>query len=283
MTAGNEHCGIGWVQLDCPFCGDHQQWHLGFNLEWGYFNCWKCGRKDLWKVIGILLRTNDQSIIAAAVAKHKTKGSHTHEEPRERNKELPPPPGCGAMVSQHRRYLRARGFDPTALAREWGLQGTQHLSGIWNWRVIIPVHNETGGIVAYQGRSILTKAEPKYRFTPNNEMLEDPKGLLYGLHKAGDDAIVLEGVTGSWRLGPGAIATFGIDWKKEQANKLRRFKRRFILFDPEPVAQKRALELATWLGAFPGETEVLSGFDKQPGEFTPEEADSIRRELGFRS
>jgi len=184
------------------------------------------------------------------------------------------------MLRQHRRYLRGRGFKPSQLANDWGLLGTGHMSGIWNWRVIVPIHNEAGAVVAYQGRAITSTAEPKYRMTPDDDALEDPKSILYGVHLAERSVIVVEGVTGVWRIGPGAVATLGIDWSREQADRLRQFERRFILFDPEPQAQQRAEELANWVSYFPGETELISGFDTDPGEYTTEQVTNIRQDLG---
>jgi DNA primase len=186
------------------------------------------------------------------------------------------------MTHHHRWYLRGRGFDPKALEEEWGLLGTQHLSSRWNWRIVIPVQDARGRVVAYQGRTIREGVEPKYRMTDHADIPADPRSLIYGINKTREDGVIIvEGVTGVWRLGPGAVATFGIDWKREQANQLRHFERRFIIYDPEPKAQERALGLARWLGIFPGTTEVVEGFQTDPGDFTPELARKIRRRLGF--
>lgn len=186
----------------------------------------------------------------------------------------------GPLAPQHIKYLRSRNFDPDKLTKLWDLTGTQHLSGEWSWRVIIPVKTASGQVIAYQGRSISPTAKPKYKMSRDEDILEEPQGLLYGLQWAtGDDIIIVEGATGVWRLGPGTLATFGIDWKLPQANKLRKYKRRFILFDPEPQAQKRAQELAEWLSYFPGTTEILTGFDTDPGDFTEKQAEEIRQEL----
>jgi hypothetical protein len=254
---------------------------MGYNLEGGYFSCWKCGKKSLWDVVGRLLKTTDINTIKREIAQFQIQGRHEAPVVVERKKDITPPPGTGVMVKQHRWYLLTRLFSPKQLERDWGLLGTQHLSGPWNWRVIIPVMNKDRRIVAYQGRSIVTDAEPKYRFTPDEDWLENPKGVLYGEHLADDAVIVVEGCTGAWRLGPGAVATMGINWHAEQVEKLRHYKRRFVLFDPEPQAQRRATGLANALSVFPGETEVLSGFNKQPGEFNSTTVDMIRKSIGL--
>lgn len=278
---GDKHTGPGWQNLDCPFCGDRQDWHLGYSLEWGNFNCWKCGPKSVRQVIGRLLKTSDLNAIIREIARFQIEGGKERREKVERKPDIKPPPGTGPMARRHRTYLQSRGFGPEQLETDWGLLGTQHLSAEWNWRVIIPVADRTGRVVAYQGRSILADAEPKYRFTPNRDILVEPETMLYGIQKAEDAAIVVEGVTGVWRLGLGCVATFGIKWHVEQAEQLRHMKRRYILFDPEPEAQRQATKLAEWLSMFPGVTEVVSGFRTDPGDFTPELASEVKRNLGF--
>ena len=118
--------------------------------------------------------------------------------------------------------------------------------------------------------------------TEDHLCLEDPKSLLYGIEEAdGDTVVVVEGPTGVWRLGPGTVATLGIGWHPAQANRLRKYKRRFLIYDPELKAQSRAKELAEYLAMFPGCTEVLSGFDTDPGDFTDQMVSEIIKEIGL--
>jgi hypothetical protein len=97
----------------------------------------------------------------------------------------------------------------------------------------------------------------------------------------GDSVVAVEGATGVWRIGPGAVGVLGIGWKMEQANRLRRFRKRFILFDPEPKAQARAIGLANVLSGYPGETEVISGFDVDPGDLNDRQVKRIRKACGL--
>jgi DNA primase len=184
------------------------------------------------------------------------------------------------MLPPHSQYLANRGFDATQLAEEWGVLGTNHLGGKWAWRIIIPIHNVRGEVVSYQGRAINETTKPKYRMLENENSLEDPRELVYGLHRVPKNAVVIvEGVTGVWRIGPGTVATFGIDWDRKQAALLRRFQHRFIIFDPEPKAQQRAEELAKVLSLFPGHTELVYGFRTDPGEFPAHTVARIRQNL----
>ena len=93
--------------------------------------------------------------------------------------------------------------------------------------------------------------------------------------------MVTEGIFDVWRMGIGSIGLFGIDWKQEQASILKKFTHRFIMFDPETQAQKRAKELASWLSPFPGETEIITGLKTDPGDLSQTKADNIMKKLGF--
>ena len=55
-ASGNKHYRRGWVNTHCPFCTGSQNYHLGYNLHGGYFNCYRCGFKPEIKVIAALLR-----------------------------------------------------------------------------------------------------------------------------------------------------------------------------------------------------------------------------------
>lgn len=281
LETGHHHCHRGWVQTHCPLCaGGRGGWHLGFNLEQGTFRCWRCGALKFRDVIPALLHMDPHQAWRTVHQFQRGGDVMPAREPVVRQRQLAPPLGTGDLQPSHKKYLQRRHFDPDGLVMTWGVAGTAGMSGSWSWRVIIPIHNATGKIVAYQGRSI-GDAPRKYKLTDDADCLEDPRELLYGMHKitADDWVIVVEGVTGVWRLGPGTVATFGIDWRVGQANRLRHFKRRYVIFDPEPVAQKRAEALADHLSIFPGTTEVVSGFATDPGDFSPAEAEDITKEL----
>jgi hypothetical protein len=284
LPEGHHHCHAGWMQLHCPFCGGADGWHLGFNLQWGNFNCWRCGSLKTLNVIGAFLKTNRKQDILDVLRKFQIrKQGEPLRERVERNDKLDPPVGMGPLTRLHRLYLRRRGFNPTALEQLWGLRATTHLSGEWNWRIVAPIRDQDGRVVAYQGRAIQTDVRPKYKMTDRDDALIDPSHLLYGLECAQKSVVIVEGVVDVWKIGPGAVATFGIDWKQEQANRLRCFNQRYVLFDPEPKAQQRALALAENLSLFGGVTEVIYGYDTDPGDFTNAQVRRLRTKLGLHS
>ena len=280
IDSGHHHSHAGWLQIHCPFCteGSHG-WHLGFSLEKGSFNCWRCGSHKTWDVLCKVLRT--EAAARKVWAQFKT-GNHIAVAPKvkTRHKSLKAPSHMDTLQRQHKRYLERRGFVPEELVKEWDIKATCHLSTEWNWRICFPIYNEEERAVAYCGRSINNETKPKYKMSDNEDILMDPRGLLYGIHKAVDFVVVVEGPMDVWRLGNGAVATLGVDWKVEQAVVLKNYKRRYIMYDPEPQAQKKAEELASWLSVYSGITEVIDGLSCDPGDLEPEEAKAIMHELG---
>lgn len=281
LTGGHHHCTEGWVQLHCPFCPESKGWHLGFHIETGAFNCWKCGKHKTREVIQALTRGTRLS--AAALLRNYTSNAPVARAIQTRPRRVTPPPHMGPLKSQQIKYLEQRGFDAAQLEEEWGIKGCSHLSGEWAWRIVIPIRDVTGRVVAYQGRTIRDEVKPKYRMTAKNKIPVNPRSLIYGIDKIKKDkVIIVEGCTGCWKLGAGnAVATLGIDWSMEQANQLRKIQHRYILFDPEKQAQEQADKLANFLSTFPGTTTVLSGFCTDPGEFSRRLVKKVLHKLGF--
>jgi len=277
ITEGHHHTHQGWAQIHCVFCSSGTDgWHLGFSLEGGNFSCWRCGSHSNWDVIGAIINTRNGAKIAEVLDKYDTGRRAQRAKAITRKKKIKTPPGTGPIGRAHRKYLETRNFDPDQLVEEWGIQGTKYLSGAWNWRIILPIHNKTGEVVSYTGRTIKHDTKPKYKMSDNVDMVEDPKGLLYGIDKIpGDSIIVVEGPADVWGIGFGAVALLGIDWTTEQANQIRKYKNRYIIFDPEELAQKRAWELAKWLSYFPGNTEIIDDLSCDPGDLDGEEKKEI--------
>lgn len=283
LEQGHHHCHEGWIQTHCPFCSDGKDgYHLGFNIAKGNLNCWRCGSHSIWDFISTILNIKDKHTLGKIVAQFQKEGFRQRAPKDKRTGKVVAPKGIHELQDIHKRYLISRKFDPDKLVEDWHIQATSCYSEIWNWRIIIPIFNSLGGIVAYQGRAVYKNTRPKYQTSKKDEMACDPKMVIYGIHNIpGDSIIIVEGVPSVWRLGPGTVATLGIDWKEEQANIFRQFSNRYIMFDPEDQAQKRAKKLAEWLSYFKGTTEVISGLPCDPGDLDQAEADKIRKELGL--
>lgn len=288
LSSGHHHTSKGWINTHCPFCsGGNRGWHLGFSLSKGNFACWRCGGLRFWEVIGALLRIRDKDQLKTIVSEFQTGSEKTPHEKIVREKEIEAPPCMQALHPAHIKYLNGRGFNVEHLKNKYNIKGTAGYSGVWNWRIIYPVWNGDDKIVAYQGRTI-GDCKPKYKLSDDKNCLEDPRGLLYGIHDVeGDSVIIVEGATDRWRMGSGTVATLGIKWSDKQANKLRRFKNRYVMYDSGPGeeetgSQEKAREVAEHLSQFPGNTEVLSGFDCDPGDLTYPEVRRIKVKLNIK-
>jgi hypothetical protein len=228
-------------------------------------------------MVGMLLKTSDPQAISKTINKYQIAGQRKKREVPTRKRSINFPPRTGEIVFPHRKYLQNRRFNPDKIEKIWGIKGTQYLSGNWNWRIIIPIYNAEGNMVAYTGRAITDDIKSKYKMVDKKDILESPTSLLYGIHKTKSDAVIIvEGVTDVWRIGPGAVAVLGIGWHQEQANILRKFKRRYVLFDPEHKAQERGEKLAKWLSNFPGETEIIGGFGCDPGDMSEGDVSDVK-------
>jgi DNA primase len=184
------------------------------------------------------------------------------------------------MGPEHKKYLTERLYFPETLEKEWGLKGVRHL-GPYKWRIIAPIHYK-GVRVSYQGRDITGKSDLRYKACVIEDETRHHKFCLYGLDKViGKRVVVVEGITGVWRLGPGAVATFGIAWTQAQALLLQRFPEVFILFDPGEEAQRQANELGNQLSLNGQKVEIvqIDDDDLDPGDLPQDEADDFMRQL----
>ena len=281
---GHRHVRSGWIGVPCFQCGG-DEFQLGFSTVRGNFICWRCGSIGCHAVLKGLLRIDDDNEIKRIIAEYSIPG--TRDAPAEeisRKTRLDYPPDTGELRAPLRRYLERRRFDPDKLVSDWSLRGVGPRGGPdWGWRILIPICNDSGREVSYTGRAIADGVEPRYFMLPNADALESPDSFLFGIVKAiYDTVLIVEGPTGVFRLGPGAVATLSFHWHPAQANRLRKFKRRIILVDPSPAAALTSAErLARNLALFPGETEIRCNFESQPGEYKRKIVDRIRAEAGL--
>ena len=286
LTEGSR-ARAGWIQIQCPFCsGSSRGWDLGFCIDDGRISCWQCRGKTLNKTIQQLLRCSgfETKRIILEYGGEKTRPLLKQNSPVQvgKRKRVDFPLGTVELQPKHRDYLIGRNFDPDLLERIYGLKGTGPL-GDYKFRIIAPVILD-GKMVSYQGRDVTGKSDLRYKACPLDLEVVHHKHTLYGIDLVkGDSVAVVEGITDVWRLGPGAVATFGTGFTKRQANTLiQRFKRVYLLFDPEPKAQQVAEELSWVLGNVGIESYIIdleSSVD--PGDMKQDDADNLMKELGL--
>jgi len=168
----------------------------------------------------------------------KTKVEEDLEE-KIRPEQISLPKETSKMTDRHKKYLVKRNFDPDKLEKLYNLMGTNHL-GEYRFRIIAPI-TFNHQLVTYQGRDITDKQTSKYKacfgekeVIPHKHILYGWDQLPYGLKRC----LAVEGITGVWRFGPGALATFGVKYSGSQ---LRLFYSRFdiiyTLFDPDEAGE----------------------------------------------
>ena len=245
-SSGHYHVREGWLQIDCPYCSpDSQGWYLGYSIEGNFLNCWRCGSHRLINTVMELTKLSYQEVTKLL--------DDLESQPFEKKKplgKLVMPTGINPLYSAHKKYLHTRGFRWRAVEKLWKIRGIGIASKL-AWRIWIPIYYH-GEIVSWTTRSIsLNSNITRYiSAAPNEELLLHIE-LLYGEDFARHAIIVVEGIFDAWRIGPGAVATFGSGYSQEQLERIARYPTRAICFDNELEAQKTARKLNNELSVFP--------------------------------
>ncbi len=280
LTTEGANCAPGWQNCRCPFCEDTSD-HLGYNVESDYFSCWKCGFHPIKNVVSELLNLTNQETYDLLARYKKRPSMWLEERMITRTTRIQLPHGTKELSHRHRLYLQQRQFDPDILADRYGLLGTEHL-GDYKFRIIAPIF-QNGRLVSYIGRDITNRSDLRYKACPSEKEVVSHKHCLYGIDIVQNDFVVIvEGVSDAWRLGPGAVALFGLLYSSEQIKLLKRFKRRYIMLDSGENEFKRSKELAAMLSIFNGENIVVELGEDDPGDMKQEEADILMKDLGFK-
>lgn len=271
--SGHKHCRPGWIQLQCPWCRTNT-FHLGYNLENGYFHCWKCrGHHPAAVLMALGLDRREAMRMLGGL----DRGTRLPEAAPLRGT-LKEPAGVGPLLPIHRDYLRGRGFDPEALQRVWELGGIG-LHPRLSWRLYAPVVSG-GRRVSWTTRSVGDSSQ-RYLSASAEEEALNHKHVVYGEDFCRGVVVIVEGPADAWAVGPGAGALFGTAFTVPQVRRLARFPSRFVCFDSSVDAQTAARELVHALAPFPGVTHNVTLDAKDPGEASPRELNLLRRATGL--
>lgn len=278
VTAGKD-TSAGWLGVSCPLCRDPEQ-HGGFSLADGHYNCWRCGGHPVEDVVMALERCewHEACAIVIEYTDHGT-GRRPPQKPvlKQIAGSLSWPPGTMPLQAQHKAYLAGRRFDPDFLAAKYGLMGTGPV-GPYAWRVMAPVL-VAGRMVSYQGRDITGRADLRYKACRKELELRDHKTVLYNADNAGDSVVVVEGVFDVWRLGHGAVATMGTSVTRAQVAEMGKFRKVFVLSDPEPEAQAKAGRLCAQLAVLGVQATNVILDSGDPADMAQGDADKLKEEL----
>ena len=248
-TESGKNVSDGWIGTTCPFCDDHSN-HLGINLRSKTISCFKCGTtgtvikylseelRDFNKAITILgnavpreLHSEDQQ--------YKENAVHV-ELPKEAKREITP---------YHAGYLKERGFDYQTLNDLYNLHYCGPV-GEWANRIIVPVIKNYR-LITFTSVDISDESNMRYRHLKDEESIIPIKHYLFGIeYTDGNSCIVVEGLFDMFRVGSGAVATFGTKVTSEQKRLLSKFNVVKILFDGDSSGRINGAKLAEELAPF---------------------------------
>ncbi|MBX6353845.1 MAG: DNA primase [Thermoflavifilum sp.] len=160
------------------------------------------------------------------------------------------------------RAARRRGYAPEVL-RDAGL--IVDVGGRWvdrfRDRIIIPICDDRGRVIAFGGRATRPDVQPKYLNSPETALFRK-SGVLFHWHAARreirkrGEAILLEGymdVISAWQAGvTNAVASLGTAFTREHADRIRQAASRLVIvYDGDAAgvqAAERALDVAAEAG-----------------------------------
>lgn len=262
----------GWAGAECPFCGrGTNKPGLGIHLRTLRCSCWKCGTHHLASVLHEITGLPWSAIKQRLTDLDANPGISRVTKPTGRYRE---PVGVGPLLPVHRQYLAKRGFDPDEIAEVWGVRGIG-LAPKLQWRLFLPV-TVRDKPVSWTTRAV-GDVELRYVSADPTDESVHLKETLYGEGLVKQAVVVVEGPTDAWRIGPGAVATYGLSHTAAQVARIARYSTRVICFDREAAAQRRARRLADDLATGAGETYVVRMSGKDPCDSPVDEILELRK------
>jgi 5S rRNA maturation endonuclease (ribonuclease M5) len=182
-------------------------------------------------------------------------------------------------VDGHHPYLVGRGLMPGTI-RRFGV-GLYNGRGFLRGRIVIPIHDEHGTLIAYAGRAIGNQ-EPKYRFPAGFKKSRVPFNLHRARAAGARDVILVEGFFDAFAVHQGGyasvVALMGSTLSRAQADLLtKHFGRALVMLDGDNAGRQGAAMIADILAArIPNFTIALED-GVQPDQLAP---DRIRSLMG---
>jgi DNA primase len=174
-------------------------------------------------------------------------------------------------------YLDQRGVQPSTVA-SFGL-GYYAGSGFLRHRIVFPIHDSEGQLVAYAGRSI-DGSEPRYLFPPGFRKSQ----VVFNLHRAARVSagcvIVVEGFFDCLRVHQAGyrnvVALLGVSLSETQEKLLLgRFPRLALMLDGDEAGQRASRQLAARLQGRVSTSIVKLPSGWQPDQLSNEEIGRI--------
>ena len=170
-------------------------------------------------------------------------------------------------------FLTRKGYKPEIIKKAGlAVQGAKGHYDTFRDRIIFPIYDLRGDVIAFGGRSI-DGSDPKYLNSPETPIFNKSK-VLYGLDRAKDSikhdkyALFMEGytdvITAHIYGFSNAVAPLGTAFTPEHGKLIKRFTDRVILvFDSDQAGKKAAKKAAAILLEAGTNVKILSFPDKE--------------------
>ena len=279
---GHKHHRAGWINVPCPFCTGNAGFHLGYEVRssGSGFVCFRCGGHGGTATIARLARITPRKAADLIEQYGGRPFTATIKAKREwqLQQQITMPMGTGRLNEAAMRYLESRRFDPLQLEREFDLMSTGPV-GKHRLRIVIPVQYQ-GFNVSYTCRSY-AGSQTRYLACAEANELIPAKDILYNIDSVPNKqkVVVVEGAPDVWRLGAGAVATFGTKVTPSQFKFLVQFRRVVLIRDMDEAGQNAWREVYARLQAF-GVDAVIHDLDvADAAELDEREAKYLMRQL----
>jgi len=259
-----------YLLMSCLF-PDHDDSRPSFSIHTGNFgyNCWGCGKKgklvDLIKALGWTIGDHVPVLVNVASTsewKEHMKNIQMSLVEREVPQHFPVPNGFKILrpddpkCSKHWDYVVSRGIDQLmdefkigyTSQRDYaeGDDGKPVYGSMYKSRIIIPVHDYTGKVEWFEGRSIFSKSDAKY-WRPRGARRHNNLFNYFRVMKAGFTyAIITEGILDAmflWHWGLPGVCVYGTDVTEGQVDLLSSFDRLYMCFDNDNAGNEAVRKL----------------------------------------
>ncbi|MGH9627351.1 MAG: toprim domain-containing protein [Bryobacteraceae bacterium] len=176
-------------------------------------------------------------------------------------------------------YLDQRGVHPSTAA--WFGIGYYAGSGFLRHRIVFPIHDSEGQLVAYAGRSI-DGSEPRYLFPPGFRKSQVVFNLHRVVRRSAGCAVVVEGFFDCLRVHQAGyrnvVALMGVSLSQTQEQLLlERFQQLVLMLDGDEAGRRASQQLAAQLWGKVSLSIVGTPSGGQPDQLSSEEIGRLLR------
>jgi DNA primase len=174
-------------------------------------------------------------------------------------------------------YLASRGIEART-AVQFGV-GFYRGSGIFAGRLVIPIHNERGELVAYCGRAV-DGSQPRYRFPSGFAKSE----FVFNLHRAAaagqQTAVLVEGFFDCLKLHqagvPAVVALMGAElYEAQKSALLGHFRSIILMLDGDTAGRRATAAITTQLRPYATVRRIHLADGLQPDQLTTDAAQEL--------